>query len=350
MAIAGTVYQTFSHGIRIDEETAYATGGVAADAVSLGKVTNFNTNIVDNVLRLLGIGEGRNETSYVYGNVGVTGTIEWDVLADITNSAGGSISFMRFFFGKAQGSGTTAAPYELVECDSINYSTMYSFAIWSQNEAGTTDDVDLYQGCVAGTLSLSGSIGSTLKASMDFTAKNVTSSTSITTAYATNTTNPWVMQQGAVQFAASPSSNIEGVQSFTLTMNNSLFTYYSIDQSRFIEKPEFGRRLYDFTIVAKMTSNNATALRDVVYGQANSFITGIDPSTRTDIQLRLIFAEGTASGDKKMQIDVDKCTLTSMSKPVPIDGNIVEITVTGFGQSGLADATDIVPLRYWAIT
>ena len=71
MAISGTVYKTFSNGIRIDEETSYAAGGVEADAVSLGKVTNFSSNILDNTLRLKGIGEGRNETSYVYGNVDV---------------------------------------------------------------------------------------------------------------------------------------------------------------------------------------------------------------------------------------------------------------------------------------
>ncbi|MHA1168697.1 MAG: phage tail tube protein [Candidatus Hodarchaeales archaeon] len=350
--VSGTVFKNYSEGIRIDSETAFATGGVEADAISLGKVTNFNSTWTDGVLRLLGIGEGRNETTYVYGNVDITGSCDWTVLADMATTYGSSMGFMQFAIGKAQGSGTTASPYELVEQDDINYSSPghLTFAIWAQNEGGDTDDVDLFEGCFANSLALSSSVGTELKSSMEWTAKKVTCNTSITTAYVKPTAAPWMMQQGSLKWGATPSV-ITGVQSFTITLGNNPFIYRSVG-SRFIEQPVYNRRTYDFTIVVKMTSDIATTLRDDLLGQANSFSDGTDPTIRTtSLELNLELVEGAgASGDKKMEIELDNAVIASMSKPVPLDGGIVEVTFTGFAQNALADGDDNVFIRYWTIT
>jgi len=349
MTITGTVYKDYALGVRIDDETSYATGGVESDADSLGKVTSINATWTDNTGRHLGIGEGRNETSHTYGGVDITGTVEWIMLSDIDDGPGGSISFMKYVIGKAQGSGSTAAPYELVECDAVDYSTMFSFALWAQNEAGTTDDVDKYEGCVGTSLTLSFAVDDVLKASMDFVAQKVTCATSITTAYVTLTPNPWVFQQGTFKWGQTPTA-VEGVVSGTITVNNSPLIYRSFG-SRLIEKPELGRRLYDFTLTTKMTSVIATAIRDDLLGQANSFIAGIDPCVReADNEIALEFAEGAASGDKKMTIELDDCSITSMSKPIPVGQGIVEVTFSGIAKSSKLDGSDYVFARYETLT
>jgi len=344
MAISGTVYKDYAEGIRIDEETSYATGAVETDALSLGQVTSFSSTWTDNTGRLLGIGEGRNETIYTYGTLDINGSIEWNVLAQMNNTIG-SISFMKFFFGSVSGAGSTADPYYLNEEDSIDYSNMYSFAIYAQNEGGTTDDVDLFEGCVANSLTLSAAQGDILKASMDWTANKVTCNTSITTDYSAPTDNVWIFQQGTLKWGATP-SDLEGVVSFSLTVNNSPFVFYSFG-SRFIEKPEYGKRLYDFTITTKMTSNIATTLRDDLFGQANSFGEGKDPCVRTaDNEIALEFAEGSSSGDKVMHILLDQCAISSMSKPIPVGQGLVEVTFTGFAKEGKSNK----PIKYYTTT
>jgi len=344
-AISGTVYRDYAEGVRIDAETGYAAGAVETDAISLGQVTSISATWTDNVGRQLGIGEGRNETLYNYGTIDISGSIEWNVLAQMATTDGSSIGFMKFFFGSVSGSGTTAAPYEISEEDNIDYTNMYSFAIYAQNESGTTDDVDLYEGCVANSISLTAAQGDILKASMDWTAKQVTCNTSITTAYSAPTDAPWGFQQGTFKWGATPSA-VAGVSSFTLTCNNSPFTFYSMG-SRFIEKPEYGRRLYDFTLTCKMTSDVATTLRDNLFGQANSFTTGIDPSTLTaDYEIALEFAEGGSSGDKVMHILLDQCALSAMSKAVPVGQGLVEVTFTGFAKQGKSNN----PIKYYTTT
>jgi len=343
-------YKDFSLGVRVDEETDYATGGVETDALSIGQVTNFTSTRTDNVQRLLGIGEGRNETHHAYGNVDISGTIDWNVLAQM-NSTIGSLSLLKFAVGKVQGSGTTAEPYEMVELDEIGYSasTLYSFAIWAQNEGGATDDVDLFEGCTVNSFTLTATQGDVLKASMEWTGQKVTSSTAITTAYSAPTDNVWTFQQGGLKYGATPSS-VALVSSFTLTYNNNPLIYRALG-SRFIQQPELGKRTYDFTIVTKMTDTIATTLRDDLYGQANSFVDGDDPSEVTaDDELWLEFDEGTSSGDKRLRIELDQCALTSMSKPIPVGQGLVEVTFTGIAKSGKADGEDNVLMRYWTET
>ncbi len=344
-----TNYNTFTHGIRIDEETSYGAGAVESDAISLGQVTNFTTTATDGTLRLLGIGEGRNETNYVYGPVDITGTIEWNVLADNAQTAGGSCSFMKFAIGKGAGSGSTASPFELSEFAQIDYTSMFSFAIYSQNEGGATDDVDLYSGCIGNSITWSFAVDDIFKASMDFTAKAVTSNTSITTPYVPNTALPFTFQQGVFKWGATPTT-VVGVQSGTITLNNSPQIYRNLG-SRFIVTPVLGRLTYDFTIVVKMTDSIATTLRDDLYGQANSFIAGtLDSIRAADKEIELTFAEGAASLDKTLTLALDQCAITSMSKPIPAGEGLVECTFTGIAKEGKPDSTINVPIRYHAIT
>ena len=344
-AISGTVYRDYAEGVRIDEETSYASGAVETDAVSLGQVTNISATWTDNVGRQLGIGEGRNETLYNYGTIDITGSIDWNVLSQMATTVGSSIGFMQFFFGSVAGAGSTADPYLISEQDNIDYTNMFSFAIYAQNESGATDDVDLYEGCVANSLSLTAAQGDILKASMDWTANKVTCNTSITTAYSAPTESPWAFQQGEFKWGSGPSA-VAGISNFTLTVNNSPFVFYSLG-SRFIEKPEYGRRLYDFTLTCKMTSDIATTLRDNLFGQANSFIAGVDPSTTTaDYEIELQFAEGGSTGDKVMQIALDQCTLSAMSKAIPVGQGLVEVTFTGFAKQGKSNN----PIKYYTTT
>lgn len=325
-------YKTFNCGVRIDDETSYGAGGVEADALSIGKVKSISYTMVDNVIRGKGVGDGRNETVYSYGLVDVTGTMEWDVHWNMNNTIG-SISVMKYAIGKIQGSGTTASPYEIYEVSEVGYTgeTVPTFTMWVQNEAGTTDDVDKLVGCCPNNLTLSAELGGKLKASMDFVAQKPTSSTSITTAYVADTSSAIVFQQGSFKYGQTPSA-VSKVQSFSLTLNNSLV----IDRdfgSRFIVQPELGRLTYDFNITLRMTDTVATTFRDDFYGQANSFVDGDDSSSvEADNELWLTFQEGSASGDKVLIIKLDQVCLGQQVKTVPLDGGLVDVTYNGFAK------------------
>lgn len=331
-------YKGYNTNIRYAQETAFATGGTIGTAIG-GKVTNFSPSLNNTLTRTQGLGEGRNATVDLYGPFEATGTIEWEV-ADF--------AFLQFLIGDISGAGTTASPYVLSEAENIDYTAggMYTFKMEATSEDNTTDDSDVYTGCHLTEGSLNWAEGETLKATANFVAKTVTSSTTGTASYTADTQNPWHFWQCTLKYGDTPSA-VAKVTSFSVTVNNNSQIYRALG-SRLIEQPEFGVRTYDFTITVKMTDTIATTLRDDFYGQANTPID--DPSTATPVlskEIQIAMTEGSSSGDRNATLYLDEVNLNDMSKPVSIGEGIVEVTFNGYA---LKAGNTAQPLEWFTTT
>jgi len=314
-------------------ETSYASGGTPDTAIG-GKVLSINPTLSNNFFREQGLGEGRNQTTTLWGPFDCGLSMEWEV---------GDFSFLQFFVGPQSGAGTAGDPYVLTEADNIGYgaSDIASFALGvSANDGSGTDDYDLYKGCCINTVGLTGAVGDILKCSNDIVAKIVTSSQ---TGHdiAGSSLAPWVFFQGEFKWN---SAVVGQVQSFALAAAQNLFIYRSLGD-RTIEKPETGVRRYNWTLVLKMTDTVATTLRDHFYGQADEPYNSAAAPSPTEYGLELNFGSDSISGSRYGQVLLDDNAIDSMSKPVDLGGGIVEVTFTGFART----ATGNTPFKWWTV-
>jgi len=335
-------YRGYKTGVMYDEETSYGTGSTPANAIK-GKISTVTINKVNNLIRTVGLGEGRNETFVAFGNFEVTWSIEYEIAA---------FDFLQFLIGSLHGSGTTAAPYYLQEEAFMDYtagadSGLKSFGLEvSSEDSGGTDDNDTLSGCIINNASLSLALGETLKCSLDGFARTVTSSASAT-AFTADTTKPWIFAQGNFNWN---SSDVGRITSATINIANNFDPEVGRELgSRFVEAAEPGLRKYDWTITVKMTDTIATTLRDHFYGQANSPDTGIKDAEPTFYDLIFNLSEGDVSDDRKAQILLENNSINDISKPVNIGENIVELTINGTAKAGKLDTTRR-PVKWWTVT
>ena len=73
--MAFTQYRGIGTYVIYAEDTAFGTPGTPVGSSYIDKVTSVNANITNNMQRVHGIGEGRNETQVVNGNLDCNGNI-----------------------------------------------------------------------------------------------------------------------------------------------------------------------------------------------------------------------------------------------------------------------------------
>ena len=337
MAIA--YHTTHSSYIVYAEETAYGSGGTPAAGNRVGKVSNISINMSNNFFRTQGLGEGRNITGSFTGPFDISGSIDWDV---------DDFIFMQYAIGTLSGTGVVADPYQLDEADNIGYlaTDIPSTRLEIGTEAGTTDDTTDITGVVINNLTLTATQGETLKASCDFIGQSAATGTSIVT-YTTPTTEVFVFQQGAVTVG----TDTLHCTSFALTIANNIQTFRQLG-SRLIQQPVTGLRRYDFTITMRKKLDSTASilspleLRDLFFGASAAPATA---GTVTAYAVSLDITEGAVAGDRVCNIDLENCYFESWSEPIPLEGGFIEVTVTGFGQAGLTDGSDKVPIRWYTI-
>lgn len=337
MAIA--YHTTHSSYIVYAEETAYGSGGTPAAGNRVGKVSNISINMSNNFFRTQGLGEGRNITGSFTGPFDISGSIDWDV---------DDFIFMQYAIGTLSGTGVVADPYQLDEADNIGYlaTDIPSIRLEIGTEAGTTDDTTDITGVVINNLTLTATQGETLKASCDFIGQSAATGTSIVT-YTTPTTEVFVFQQGAVTVG----TDTLHCTSFALTIANNIQTFRQLG-SRLIQQPVTGLRRYDFTITMRKKLDSTASilspleLRDLFFGASAAPATA---GTVSAYAVSLDITEGAAAGDRVCNIDLENCYFESWSEPIPLEGGFIEVTVTGFGQAGLTDGSDKVPIRWYTI-
>ncbi len=319
-------------------ETSYGAGATANLPVK-GRIQSVTINQTNNLIRVAGAGDGRNEVFVGFGNYGVDWSMEFFL---------GDPDFLEFGIGAKSGSGTTAAPYVIEEKEWIDYSSgMKSFSMnVGSEDVSATDDNDLIAGCVIDTIGLTCEVGGALNCSLTGFGQKVTSSTT-SAVYTSDTTRLWIFSQGVFKWDG---SEVGRVKSFTVNITNNFDADVAREiGSRFIPEVAPGLRKYDWVCVVKMTDTVATTLRDAFYGQANSPSEGIDGSEPSFYDLIFDFAEGSASGDKVLQVLLSDCAINDISKPVNIGENLVELTLNGTAKKGTTDTTN-KPIKWYTTT
>jgi len=128
------------------EDTAFGTAGTPTGTDYVDKVSSFSASLTNNMIRVHGIGEGRNATHVVNGNLDCTGSMEWELTDP---------SFLQYcIIGAKAGAGTAADPYEISEVDEIGYAAgqVNTLTLEVGSEGGANDDVMTYDGVVINNL------------------------------------------------------------------------------------------------------------------------------------------------------------------------------------------------------
>lgn len=314
--------RTYNTGIMYKAEDTWGTP-VTVDTVIKGKVTSFSSDWANNFFRIQGLGEGRNQTFTGWGGFDVGGSVEGIV---------GEPDFFVHGIGTKSGDGGSGTEYKLTESD-----TLTSFTMQCGTEAGGTDEVDTFAGCLLNNITFTATEGDLLRFSADWVGKTVATNTAIV-AYSADTTALWNFAQGALLWGASPSEVLK-VSSASITISNNLNIYRSLG-SRFIEMPEPGQRRYDWTATVKAHTEMLTTLKQDLMGQADSPHEGITSASPTaSLELHLYFEGPT---NKKLWIQLDEASVESMSKPVDVGNGFVELTFSGIAEEG----EDNVPLKW----
>ena len=321
-------------------EAVFGTPVAPAATSRIGRVTSVNFTMTNNFFRTQGMGEGRNVTGTFTGPFDASGTIEWDV---------DDFTFMQYAIGPRAGSGTLADPYELQERDNIGYdaTNIPTLSIEIGSQGDTLDDTTTFDGCVLNTLTISATQGEVLKASAEIIARSVATGTALET-YTAPTSRVFVFHEGNVTVG----TDTLHCSSFELTVSNNIQTHRRLG-SRFIQLPTTGLRRYDFTITLRKKYDDTagvlsgTEIRNQFFGASGAPATA---AVVTAQAISLDINEGTgASGDRVVNIDLSNCYFESWSEPIQLEGGAIEVTVTGYGHSGLADGANNVPIRYYTV-
>lgn len=323
-------HRGFNVGVMYGTESTYGTP--VSRTTSLGVVTSIQPNINNNNMLIRGLGQGRDVSDVLPGTLDITLNISTQVF---------DFEIFKSAIGPLTGAGTSGNKYTLTEADRVGTSTSTNIVPLTievqSNES--TDDVDVYEGCVMESFSLTATVGAALVANMTFRCEDVASNTSATS-YTPTSTSPHIFTGGAFQWGASPST-VARVESVVINYANNLYFEPAIG-SRFITMPEATERDYTFTATMIMTETIATTLRDDFYGQANSPADGLGGEF-TSRKMRLNFSDG-ASG-KQASITLNNCFLDTMSKPVTSTRDLVKITFTGRAKT----AESNIFVQWWTV-
>jgi len=349
--MAFSQYRGVSTYVIFAEDTAFGTAGVPTGGDYVDKVTSFNATITNNMVRVQGIGEGRNATKVVNGNLDCNGNIAWELTDP---------DFLQYcFIGTTDGSNTVGDPFKITEKDAIGYGAdeVNTLTLEVGRDGGANDDVMTYDGVTINTFTINALPGETIKCTADWIGRTGTSSTSTET-YVEPTNRPLTFIDGSV----SVGSDVVGeLTSFSLTGANNIFTYRSMG-SRLISQPVAGVRRYDFTFAVKMAYNDASNVlsaleaRGIVFDGTPSATTPNTGAENTAVPLSFDLAEGSGAGDRVINFDLENCYFESHSTPVAIGAGgagaeggggegVIEMTITGFGLAGVGG----VPCKWWTI-
>ena len=329
-------YKPSSSYILYGGESAFGSG--ATPGSNIGIVTNFAPTFKNNNIRIYGVGDGRNATDTAYGNLDISGSVDFQVI---------DFNFLRHFVGVRSGSGTSGAPYELTEADDYSGSTSAGIQTFALEVAGfdeTTDDVETYTGCWGIGFTFNFALDAPLTCTANFGAATITGGTTAA-GYTANTRIPYLMQSGTFKWGATPST-VTRVQSGSITIANNPVPIRQAG-SRIVVGVAAGQRTWDFTIELIMTDSLRTTLEQDLYGQAvgsgpNDGVT--TPNPPANKELSMVFA---ISGTDTGEILLNDCVIEERSKPIPLGNDLIMVTYTGWAHSGGNTSNTNQPLRWW---
>jgi len=341
--MAISYYKGFDTYIVYDEETSYGAGATPVGTNRFGRVTNVTLNMANNSFRSQGMGEGRNATGGYLGNFDVNGSIEGELC---------DLDWMQYAIGTRTGAGVVADPYELTEIDNIGYAgatEIPTLGLEIGSEGGSNDDTLDVTGVVFNSLSITATVGEPVKFTTEFVGKTVASATTLT-AYTAPTAKTLTFQDATVTVG----SDEWHCTSFTWTINNNMSSGNRILGDRTIQQPTTGMRRYDFTVTMRKKFDDTASTLSGTEARSLFFdgSTGTAPlagAQATAVAVSLDLIEGAAADDRVINIDMQNCYIDSWSEPIALDSGVIEVTINGYGLSGLIDSTVYVPIRYYTI-
>jgi len=335
-------FKGFDTYIIYGEEATYGTPVVPATTAFIGQITSFNLNMSNNSFRTQGLGDGRNATGTFLGPFDVNGTTEFNI-TDPTA--------LQYAIGTLTGTGVIADPYQIEEAENIGFdaANIPSLTLEVGSEGDTTDNEITISGVVINSLTISATQGEIITASIDWVGQTVVTSTSLQSVSA-GTARPLMFHDATCTVG----TDTVQVTAFNVTISNNIQTYRELG-SRLITQPSTGLRRYDFTMtLRKKRDSTASTLggieaRELFFGAAADTAPSAGYSNASNT-ISLDINEGTgASTDRVINIDLANGHFDSWSEPITLDGGVIEITVTGTAESGLADGAVNVPIRWYAI-
>jgi hypothetical protein len=319
------------------EASAYGTEATTYN--ELARVQNIDLDIGENnFIYDRGLGEGLNATNTYYGPFrSNNNSVTFDVV---------DFDFLKHWIGPKSGAGTSGDKYTLTEATEVSTSPgLQPFSIEELNDEEDTDSANLATGCVGTTFTLSGSIGSKVTCSANFTAQKTGFRTTGET-YTANTDPAFIMIGGTFKWGSTP-SEITGVQEFTIDYDSGLV--YDDDTrdmtTRFQSQPHLGKgRKYTGRIGIKMAYGLATTIINDFYGYESGGLyspedgtTNISPTADLEFKLELV------NKDKYANIWFDQCSIDRLSKPISLGGGLVIL----FFEFTAREGKDNEPITWW---
>ena len=322
------------------EETAFATGGTPAISENFGRVQSVTLNMTNNLLRTQGLGDGLNAQSVSLGTFDVTGTIS-TIPVDF--------QFLQYGVGYDSGAGTEASHYVLIENGTYGYTSTTNKTI--KLELGAKGSSNNQEKTITGvsfdTWSLSGEIGSELKCEIGFTGKTVARNTTIET-YTAPTGTPYVFNGGSVTWGASDTLSLVNFN-VSCALNNA---YPKEVADRFNKNAVMGVRRYDWTITVNFHFDDTAGVMSITELLNEFFQSTNSPLSSgaiTGDNLIIATSEGSATGDKQLEIQFENSFINGWAENPSLDGGIVPVTINGFSLAGLTTGGSKVPIEWWDI-
>lgn len=330
----GSQFQKVQYG---PEASAYGTETSVYNELSRVQGIDMASN--NNFSYDRGLGEGLNIIKSLYGPYDASGVARFSVVG---------FEFLRHWIGDQTGAGTAGDKYTLTEATSISAEAetagvLQPFSIENLNDTESTNTAFFMTGCAGTTFSLSGRIGGKLECSANFVGQKLSHRTSGET-YTPVTTTPLIMINGTWKWGATPTT-ISGVRAFTLNYVNGLVLDTRSIESRFMNIPLFGERVYTGTVDIIMSSSLASTIITNHLGKSSGGVISPEPGDTSitptaDLEFKIEFISGVTSAN----IWLDQCSIDNITQAVNLGGGIVLLRFAFTAREGKGNA----PITWWA--
>lgn len=323
------VVKPFNYGGLYGLESTYGTAVTAS--TSIGRLQSVNVTVNNAPIKLRGLGSGPNVKDSLFGPLDVRFSWEQELHdADIFKLA----------VGPKTGAGTSGSPYVMTEASAVS-TTQLPFFTFEGSSNDTTDEGVILEGCVIESFQCTFAMNATARVSFNGVAESMSNVSSSQT-YTEATTKPFVFHQITVKWGATPTA-LGRVVSGQVGMNNNLVVYRGLG-SRFIVQPELGLRDYTFTLTVYMSETSYETLRTSFYGGTSTPNTGVASAAfPTTDKLHILASEGSSTGNRNIQFQLDEAVIDSMSQPAAVGSGLVQVTFNGHAHKGISNQ----PVSYW---
>lgn len=335
-----TYYKGPSTYVHYDEETSYGAGATPSSARNIGIVKSITVVVGNNIVLTHGLGDGSNATNAFLAGLDVTGTVEIEI---------NNFDIFQYGLGIRQGSGTLADEFEIAERDVIGFGAGFTpsieFEVGAEGAGPGSDDVWNITGVIFTSMTINLAENEVMTATIEFIARTFEKGTTLA-AHTPDTKRPFVFHDVAIQ---RDSSAWFGLTAFSITINSNPFMFRDLaDQSRFISKPARGIRRYEWTMTLKKAEESSKEdYKQAIIDLMGGATAPTDTAVPAFFTLKVVGDQRFGVGAEHFEIALENCATNDLDESIELEEGITETTFSGIALSGLTDASDKVPIRYF---